>query len=436
MNRLRSIWRLSALRQSVLLTVVFLILLVLAGGFSVFEFARVFDNRIEDELTARYTTVATDIEAGRFNAANYANSRFERIALLDDSLRLRNGFHDEDSIESSLRSDSFDGPGQWIYLVGDTSGGKLIIGSSIGRRNEFIEIIVQAMTFVGLMAAVLALLIGGVLGFLQQRRMSKITRTLETAKTGDLTTRIDVKRNRDDLDGLAHQVDETLAQLDVLMRQTRDFSANIAHDLKTPLARLRIRLETALTVEMEEGDSVEQIGAALEQADRVIAIFDAFLRIAKLEAGTAQAKFEPIDLGGLVQEVAEIYDAVVEDSGRTLSQKVTQPQTIQGDRVLLIQTLANLVENALRYTPKGSDITLFTEGAKLGVADTGAGIPDDEYDRITQPLYRLDKSRTDEGAGLGLALVKTIAAAHHARLSFSANPDAATKGLRVMLDFS
>ncbi len=415
---------------------VFLILLVLAGGFSVFEFARVFDNRIEDELTARYTTVATDIEAGRFNAANYANSRFERIALLDDSLRLRNGFHDEDSIESSLRSDSFDGPGQWIYLVGDTSGGKLIIGSSIGRRNEFIEIIVQAMTFVGLMAAVLALLIGGVLGFLQQRRMSKITRTLETAKTGDLTTRIDVKRNRDDLDGLAHQVDETLAQLDVLMRQTRDFSANIAHDLKTPLARLRIRLETALTVEMEEGDSVEQIGAALEQADRVIAIFDAFLRIAKLEAGTAQAKFEPIDLGGLVQEVAEIYDAVVEDSGRTLSQKVTQPQTIQGDRVLLIQTLANLVENALRYTPKGSDITLFTEGAKLGVADTGAGIPDDEYDRITQPLYRLDKSRTDEGAGLGLALVKTIAAAHHARLSFSANPDAATKGLRVMLDFS
>ena len=415
---------------------VFLILLVLAGGFSVFEFARVFDNRIEDELTARYTTVATDIEAGRFNAANYANSRFERIALLGDSLRLRNGFHDEDSIESSLRSDRFDGPGQWIYLVGDTSGGKLIIGSSVGRRNEFIEIIVQAMTFVGLMAAVLALLIGGVLGFLQQRRMSKITRTLETAKTGDLTTRIDVKRNRDDLDGLAHQVDETLAQLDVLMRQTRDFSANIAHDLKTPLARLRIRLETALTVEIEEGDSVEQICAALEQADRVIAIFDAFLRIAKLEAGTAQAKFEPIDLDGLVQEVAEIYDAVVEDSGRTLSQKVTQPQTIQGDRVLLIQTLANLVENALRYTPKGSDITLFTEGAKLGVADTGAGIPDDEYDRITQPLYRLDESRTDEGAGLGLALVKTIAAAHHARLSFSANPDAATKGLRVVLDFS
>ena len=414
----------------------FLILLVLAGGFSVFEFARVFDNRIEDELTARYTTVATDIEAGRFDAANYANSRFERIALLGDGVRLRNGFHDEDSIENSLRSDRFDGPGQWMYLVGDTSGGKLIVGSNLGRRNEFIEIIVQAMTFVGLMAAVLALLIGGVLGFLQQRRMSKITRTLETAKTGDLTTRIAAKRNRDDLDGLAHQVDDTLAQLDVLMRQTRDFSANIAHDLKTPLARLRIRLETALTVEMEEGDSVEQIGSALEQADRVIAIFDAFLRIAKLEAGTAQAKFEPIDLGGLVQEVAEIYDAVVEDSGRTLSQKITQPQTIQGDRVLLIQTLANLVENALRYTPKGSDITLIADGARLGVADTGAGIPDDEYDRITQPLYRLDKSRTDEGAGLGLALVKTIAAAHHARLSFGSNPDAATKGLRVTLDFS
>lgn len=421
----------SALRQAASLIAAFLLLIFVAGIIAISQFENELQKRIEDELTVRFAMVKDDLEKGGYDPARFPATETEQIEFNQHPLDVRNGFHNQLSfgwaISGNNRGGESDwrtvnGRGQWMYLIGPAIGGQLIVGTNLGRQDDFLEIMLQTMGLVGLGSAIAALVLGIYLGSRTQRRINKISRTLEKVGAGDLTARVATPHNRDDLDDLSHRVDATIAQLELLMRQTRDFAANIAHDLKTPLSRLRIRLDRALTAEQNNLDSAEGIDAAIAQTEKIIAIFDAFLRIAKLESGAAHASFDETDLGALVQETAEIYDAVVEDSGRELTVEMKAPAAIQGDRVLLIQLIANLIENAIRHTPKGTAITLIADGATLGVADTGPGIPQGEYDRITQPLYRLEKSRTTDGAGLGLSLVKTIANFHSAELVFSKNP--------------
>lgn len=428
------LWRMSALRQALLLTGLFIGLLAIAGVLAVNEFSRQFEDRIEDELRARFVVVSADVARNGFDPSNYPDFTGERITLLQGADQIRPGFHDELNWRGS-RVGGHNSFGDWMYLAGARGDTQLVVGTNLGRREEFLEIMLSALTFVGLGAALLASVLGVVLGFRTQRRLSAITGTLEQIKAGDMSARVMPKRQRDDLDALAGQVDETLEQVDILMRQSRDFSASIAHDLKTPLARLRIRLEKALDAELDDGNSAEFIGASLEQTDKVIAIFDAFLRISKLESGTAKASFASVDLGDIAQEVVEIYEPVVADSGRSLTSEVDDPLTVDGDRVLLMQLLANLIENAIRHTPEGTHLKLIADGTNLGLSDTGPGIPADEIENVTRPLYRLEKSRTTEGAGLGLSLVKTIAALHNAELAFSSNPESDEGGLFVRLVF-
>ena len=425
-------WRYSALRQAAILTTTFVGLLILAGTFAVISFEREFDDRIEAELRNRLTVVSADIASRGFVPEAYPMTTTEVVVMLDPSIRLEPGFHDDIEFPGGPE---FLRKNQWVYLVEDVGDDRLLIGTNLGRRDEFLEIILQTLATIGFAAAAIALCVGIVFGLRTQKRITAIRQTLDTAASGDLAARVQAQNANDDIDELAHQVDDTLEQLETLIRQTRDFSANIAHDLKTPLARLRIRLETALSKEMGEGDSADEIGAALKQADDVIAIFDAFLRIAKLEAGTAKAQFEPIDLGDLAAQVAEIYEPVVIDRGRAFSLNTQAPATIDGDKVLLVQLLANLIENAMRHTPEGTAITLSANGHDLMLSDTGPGIPSDEYEKVIKPLYRLDKSRTEEGAGLGLSLVQTIADVHGAQLELGENPTDQGPGLSVTVHF-
>jgi signal transduction histidine kinase len=432
----------SALRQALTMTAAFLVLIGVAGFIAISQFEHEFQKRIEDELTVRFAMVKDDLEKGGFDAARFPATQTERIEFNQVPADIRAGFHNRLNfgwgISGNNRNADRDwravrGEGQWMYLVGPAIGGQLIVGTNLGRQDDFLEIMLQTMGLVGIGAAFAALGLGVFLGVRTQRRINVISNVLEDVGAGDLAARVATPNRRDDLDDLSHQVDATITQLDVLMRQTRDFAANIAHDLKTPLARLRIRLDRALAA--EDAMTADGIEAAIDQMDQIIAIFDAFLRIAKLESGAANAAFETIHLGDLARHVADIYDAVIEDSGRSLRVQITNPATVQGDRVLLVQMLANLIENAMRHTPKGTEIALIADGATLGLSDTGPGIPHEEYDRITQPLYRLEKSRTTDGAGLGLSLVKTIANLHHAELTFSENPNLQKGGLFVRAVF-
>lgn len=435
MGNLWRFWRLSGLRQAFVLTAVFLGLIAAAGALAFWEFSSEFDDRIETELRLRFNAIRSEIEMQGVDPETYTSSPTERVALVPSGHRARMGFSHHVPVNWGRAPRGFGGD-DWRYLSGAANDQVLVVGTNLGRRDIFLDVMVQSLQFVGTGAAFIALLFGVFFGIRTQRRLNAVTTALERAGSGDMAARVGAQRNRDDLDALAHQVDDTLDQLDVLMRQARDFSANIAHDLKTPLARLRIRLEKALTVEVEEGDSAEEIGAALEQADKVIAIFDAFLRIAKLESGAAVATFSTVDLGQVARDMAEVYAVVIEDSGRHFSIEITDPGHVRGDKVLLSQMVANMIENALRHTPEGTELTLIARGQELGLADTGPGIPEDQYDQITKPLYRLEKSRTTEGAGLGLALVKTIASLHEADLIFSLHPDLKDRGLYVRAVFT
>ena len=434
-NRIKRIWRLSALRQAVTLTLVLLVMMLVAGLIAIDEIDREFRDRIDAQISARHDALAKDISARGFMRDDYPFTADERVIFLRSGHDIKSGFRNDVDLPKDWGPTRGFSRGNWRYLVKDIDNGTLIVGSNVGRQEEFLEILGGTMAFIGVSAAGIALMFGLVQGWRTQRRLNKLTGALKSLAEGDMSAQTGIVSRRDDLDDLAAQVDESIEKIDVLMRQTREFATNIAHDLKTPLARLRLRLETALVAELEDGDSADQIGAALEQTDAVIGIFDAFLRIAKIESGNAKQNFSNVDLGQLVKEVEEIYSAVVEDSDHTLTVKTASPIVVSGDKVLLIQLLANLIENAMRHTPASSEITLSANRNELILADNGPGIPSSEREKVLRPLYRLEKSRTTDGAGLGLSLVKTIANLHGASLIISDNPEASQPGLMVRVVF-
>ncbi|WP_165814619.1 ATP-binding protein [Labrenzia sp. 011] len=449
MNRppdLSAVLRMSAVRQAVTITLAFLLIVLVAGAIVIAAFERETRRRIEDELHSRFAEVRDDIERLGYDPARYPEAKNERIEFRPGDSDIRSGIHNAPKFrwafwDRGTTPPETDAPlddlEHWMYFAGPVRGGQLIVATDLRRQDDFLQIMLKTMGLVGLGAALSALCLGVYLGARTQRRINAISQALSDFGAGDLSARVGGSPRHDDLGDLSRQLDTTLDQLDALIRQSRNFAGNIAHDLKTPLSRLRIRLDRALMAIEDGGDSAHAIEAAIAQAERITAIFDAFLRIAKLETGTARASFAPVDLGHLVDEIFETYRHVIEASGRTLALDKDMPETVSGDRVLLAQAMANLLENAIRHTPGHTHISLVAHGAAIGVADTGPGIPRDAFERVTQPLYRLERSRTSDGSGLGLALVKTIANLHGADLVFSENPQLPTKkGLYVHIEMS
>ncbi len=415
---LARLWRLSALRQALLLTVVFLAVIAGAAGYAVFEVREEIDNRVDNRLQERFDDISADIADGVFTLEDAQATSLERVLFLPDTNRRddyygeRGTFTEPDLIPREGRPRGGGAPESWLFYGGAVQGGWLIVGQNIGEVAVFNDVLVETFVTIGWVTVAVALLLGLFFGWRTQRRLTEVTNVLEQAAAGDVAARVRPAADRDDLDRLGLQVDDALTRIGAALEQARGFSANIAHDLKTPLTRLRIRLETAL---LADGDRSEEIGAALEQADKSIAIFDAFLRLSKLESGALEQRFEAVDLAALVGEAAETFGPVIEDSGRTLNVSA-KPGTVQGDPVLLNQFLSNLIQNALRYTPTDATLTLVSGAGFFGLDDDGPGIPEAERARVTEPLYRMDRSRNTDGAGLGLALAKSIAARHGASL--------------------
>ncbi|QKC94085.1 sensor histidine kinase [Mesorhizobium sp. NZP2298] len=320
---------------------------------------------------------------------------------------------------------------------GSVGGNNLTIAFSLSETEELETIMLMSFGWATLIITGLAITGGALLASRVQRRLDGIAATMVDVSHGRLDTRIPLTGNGDDIDMVSGQVNAALDRLSGLVDGMKQVSTNIAHDLKTPLNRLQMILEGAADKAARDQDVSDDLADARAEGYQINETFDALLRIAQIEAGARKARFTDVDLDEILRTMAEIYTDVAEDDGKVLSfsQLNGSGDRIHGDRELLTQMFANLVENALRHCPPGTTIRLSVarqgERVLASVADNGPGIPPDERERVFQRLYRLDHSRSTPGSGLGLSLVRAIADLHGASIAL----DDCRPGLAVMVGF-
>jgi signal transduction histidine kinase len=305
----------------------------------------------------------------------------------------------------------------------------LLVGRDMFELQEIRTTIVRTMGWGLALTAFLALLGGVLVSRSRIRRIGVMHEAIGEVMAGDLTRRIPEDATGDDLGALTDKLNQMLDELEKLVEGVRRVSDNIAHDLRTPLARLRNRLE--LLRKEERHPLVEE---AIDDAEGLLSTFKALLRIARIESGQHRQPLESVDLSTLVDDVVDLYRPLIEESGKELTIDRAPDIRLRGDRDLLFQALANLVDNAIKYTPSGGRIEISLTDSdgriQLTVADDGPGIPLEERDKVFQRLYRTDASRSTPGAGLGLSLVAAVAELHHAEARLEDN----RPGLRVVLN--
>ncbi len=301
----------------------------------------------------------------------------------------------------------------------------IAVGNSTYQSNEAKEAIREAF-FWG-MGAILLLAFGGgmILSANFLRQVDEISQTAHAIVEGRLTERIRTRGTNDELDRLAINLNDMLNRIQVLMESLQQVSSNIAHDLRTPLGRLRQHLEAARR-DAESVDAYEKaIDQALVEVDVILATFGSLLRIAQIEATTRRSSFRPIDLSAVFESVADAYGPVGEDLDKKIEADITPGITVNGDRELLVQMLANIVENALNHTTSGTAIRITLRRGPKGpvgvLSDNGGGIPESAREKIFRRFYRLEASRSTPGSGLGLALVKAIADLHGIAVTITDN---------------
>jgi len=294
----------------------------------------------------------------------------------------------------------------------------------VGGDDESVDS-VYAMLAQRLLAAIAAVgVVGAGLGYAlgrsMRRRVLAITNAAEAIIDGDLSRRVPVPGVGDDLDHLAATFNRMLDRIQALMESLRQVSNDVAHDLRTPLTRLRSRLEAQLG-EVAGARAKAPLEAALADLDAILDTFAALLRIAQIEGGARRAGFRRMDLAGVCRTVVEAFAPSAEDAGVSLRLDDQGPLVVDGDSELLTQMVVNLVENSLRHAGRGATVTVgaTARGPRvlLSVVDDGPGVPDAERERLFDRFYRLERSRSTPGNGLGLALVAAVAKLHGAEVS-------------------
>lgn len=317
-----------------------------------------------------------------------------------------------------------------------TGGLHLLVGRDTRELKATQELIIRALVWG--MALTLALALAGsvVMSRSMLRRIERVNQASREIMAGDLQRRIETTGSNDEFDQLAISLNAMLDEIEQLMDGIRHVTDNIAHDLRTPLTRLRTRLER-LQAGLEQGSpGMAYIEDAIADADQLLTTFGALLRIARIEAGGIKANQEPVNLSELVQDAAELYDAVADDKQIKIDLKFENRPQVQGDRDLLFQAIINLLDNAIKYSPEAGRILMEInhrgDHPVLRIADNGPGIPEAERDKVLQRFYRMDRSRSRRGSGLGLSLVAAVAKMHNASLEFGDN----RPGLIAELRFS
>jgi signal transduction histidine kinase len=310
-----------------------------------------------------------------------------------------------------------------VQVVRLPGGFRMLVGRDIGEREQFREIIGRALFWALVLMIALALMSWFFVSRRVLKRIDSLTATGRQIMAGDLSGRLEVTGSGDEFDRLAEGLNAMLDRIEHLLYGLKDVSDNIAHDLKTPLTRLRNRVEAALASPESTESYRAALEATIEESDQLIKTFNALLLIARMEAGSSEGAMTEVDAGEVVRDVADLYEPVAEEKGVELVVDAPQGVAFTANRELLGQALANLVDNALKYAvPNAAEglaprITVSArrdDGELLfQVADNGPGIPEADRDRALQRFVRLEESRSQPGSGLGLSLVAAVARLHH-----------------------
>lgn len=445
-GRIGQLWRSMPLRLAVLLVGLFaaVSLLSLAASYAVTQ--RSFEQSIRADLlqdmagfraapNARAVALLVDAESRDLDPNRLILSYVTpsgRIFGNGAVARDDKGFH-----IFSLDQERAEYTGSYLSLTDTLHGGLITIARSraelVALRDVFVNIL-----WISLLPTVAIALSGGlILARRSKRHVDVVGGALDQMTSGDLGARVQIGPHwSDDLVRIGGKLNEMAGAQEAHVRALKDVSSDIAHDLRTPLQRVALYL----------ADLEREVAGAPQAADLVAKtqgevgdmnqVFQALLQLAQVEAGSPKARFEAVDLAEVCRTVVDVFTPAAEASGKTLTLELDAEEVpLQGDRALLAQMLSNLVENALRHTPTGSDIKVRlnggAQGTSLWVCDNGPGIPEDARDKVRQRLYRLDRSRQTPGHGLGLSLVEAVAGLHGAHLTLADN----APGLRAAVSF-
>jgi signal transduction histidine kinase len=310
----------------------------------------------------------------------------------------------------------------------------LLVGRDISDLDALLRLVATALGWgTGLMIA-LSLAGGAIMSSKALGRVENINETTRSIISGDMSERVVTRGTGDEFDQLAGNLNRMLDQIEDLMGGIRHAGDSIAHDLRTPLTRIRYLLEEAATG--DDPDQMRQrVQTAIEDVDQLLATFSALLRIARIESGGHADRKETVSLARLIRDAIELYQVVADQQRIKITSDLPGETEIIGDRDLIFQLITNLIDNALKYTPDGGNVHLavhqHNSSNVLSVSDSGCGIPAEQQEFVTQRFYRVDKSRRHMGSGLGLSLVQAVADYHGASLCFANN----APGLRVEVAF-
>jgi signal transduction histidine kinase len=322
--------------------------------------------------------------------------------------------HGKDRRTDTARATTFTIPG----------GYRLLVGRDLRDAAAFRKRVTGTLAWAGVLTLGLGLVGGIVMSRNMLHRVEAVSNTAAEIIHGDLGKRVPLTGSGDEFDQLATNLNEMLDQIERLMSGMRQVTDNIAHDLRTPLSRLRSRLEVTLLEPPDAARYGEVLRETIGEADRLLGTFTALLGIAEAEAGSGRGNMETIDLAEIVRSVVELYEPVAEEKGLALGMSCDRAAPVRGDRHLLAQAAANLLDNALKYTPSGR-IEIAVAGdrktVRLEVSDSGPGIPEDRREAVFDRFVRLESSRSTPGNGLGLSLVRAVAQLHGGNVALADN---------------
>jgi signal transduction histidine kinase len=388
----------------------------------------------------RRLVIVVDVRARRPGSSLYLVTTFTGEALAGNVTALAPGILDNPGwTETAYRRLDESEPPEHpdhhaLVRVFQLPGGfRLLVGRDLEERERLYHIILGAGRWSIAIVIVLGLAGGLFVTRRVLRRVDAMTETTRSIMAGDLGERLPVAGTGDELDRLAENLNVMLERIEALMHGLKEVSDNIAHDLKTPLTRLRNRTEQALRTAKSETEYRAALESTIEESDHLIATFNALLMIARAESGQARDDMSEFDAAEIAHDVGELYEPLAEEKGIALKVEAETPAPVNGNRELVSQALANLVDNAIKYTaPRDAAVNGATseivvraleEGDRilLTVADGGPGIPEADRARAIERFVRLEQSRSQPGSGLGLSLASAVARLHGGELILGDN---------------